>query len=49
MKLRADDGIHMTDEGAGFLVEPIRAWLEAQAAPRPAIDSQPSLAGLPAL
>ncbi len=49
VKLRADDGIHMTDEGAGFLVEPIRAWLEAQAAPRPAIDSQPSLAGLPAL
>lgn len=49
VKLRADDGIHMTDEGAGFLVEPIRAWLEAQAAPRPATDSRPSLAGLPAL
>lgn len=32
IKLRADDGIHMTDEGALFLLPGIRAWLEQQLA-----------------
>ncbi|GAB2889826.1 hypothetical protein GCM10027046_17930 [Uliginosibacterium flavum] len=27
IKMRADDGIHMTDEGAGYLLVPIRDWL----------------------
>lgn len=30
IKLRADDGIHMTDEGAAFLLPGIRAWLQQQ-------------------
>lgn len=32
IKLRADDGIHMTDEGALFLLPGIRAWLEQHVA-----------------
>ncbi|NSL55333.1 DUF459 domain-containing protein [Uliginosibacterium sp. IMCC34675] len=30
IKLRADDGIHMTDDGALFLLPGIRSWLEQQ-------------------
>ncbi len=30
IKLRADDGIHMTDEGAAFLLPGIRTWLQQQ-------------------
>lgn len=37
VKMRADDGIHMTDDGAAYLLAPIRDWL-ARTAPlaRPA-------------
>ena len=35
VKMRADDGIHMTDEGAGYLLDPIRDWL-ARVAPQAA-------------
>lgn len=28
IKMRADDGIHMTDDGAAYLLPPIRNWLE---------------------
>ncbi|PAS95222.1 MAG: hypothetical protein CGU28_12935 [Candidatus Dactylopiibacterium carminicum] len=40
VKLRADDGIHMTDEGAGFLVEPIRDWIETAQLQTPTLGSQ---------
>jgi hypothetical protein len=30
IKLRADDGIHMTDEGAAFLLPGIRTWMQHQ-------------------
>lgn len=39
IKLRADDGIHMTDEGAAFLLPGIRAWLEQQQILRPDVQA----------
>lgn len=35
VKLRADDGIHMTDEGAGYLLGPIREWIVRMSAQVP--------------
>lgn len=32
IKLRADDGIHLTDDGAAYLLEPIRAWVGREVA-----------------
>ena len=43
IKLRADDGIHMTDEGAAFLLPEIRGWL-SQRLSRP--DSTASVASV---
>lgn len=42
IKLRQDDGIHMTDEGALFLLPGIRAWLE-QFQSRPATQASAAL------
>lgn len=39
IKLRADDGIHMTDEGAAFLLPGIRAWLAQQQFLRPDVQA----------
>jgi hypothetical protein len=43
VKMRADDGIHMTDEGAAYLIAPIREWLaHAVVQVRPALTSMPT-------
>ncbi len=38
IKLRADDGIHLTDDGAAYLLPPIRDWLARAATASAAAD-----------
>ena len=40
IKLRADDGIHLTDDGAAYLLPPIRDWLARAATPSAAPDER---------
>lgn len=41
IKLRQDDGIHMTDEGAAFLLPAIRQWMSSSMGERAAAASKP--------